>query len=84
MPSTNNYRLFGGSPGYIMRNGSIIQTTSPFVFGPFGSPSMGENTPAWRSGANAGFPAAYAAGSVATAIGGWPGGLLALLATPGT
>ena len=89
MASTNNYRLFGGSPGWIMRNGYIINTNDVNgLYGPYGIGGMGDTpitNPRWRSGAGAGFPAAYAAGSVATSIGGWPGsGVLALLGTPGS
>ena len=89
MASTNNYRLFGGSPGYIMRNGFIINTNDvTSLFGPYGIGGMFDttrNNPRWSSGAGAGFPAAYAPGSVSHSIGGWPGsGILALLSTPGT
>jgi hypothetical protein len=76
MPSTNNYRLFGGTPNHIMRNGRIINMSSPTMWGPAGEAySMDWYGGRWRGGGGAGFPAAYAAGSVAPNIVGWPGQL---------
>jgi hypothetical protein len=80
LPSTNNWRLLPmGKPGYIMRNGQIINLNSDTMWGPHGEPGMdGFVLPGgsrWRSGAGAGVPAAYAVGSVAGNIIGWPGQL---------
>jgi hypothetical protein len=76
--STNNWRLLPSEyrrPGYIMRNGRIIDTNSPTMFGPLGSGSLGDAGPApsWRSGAGAGVPSAYSPGSTAYGVTGWPG-----------
>jgi hypothetical protein len=77
MPSTNNWRLLPtGKPGYIMRNGQIINLNSTQMWGPAGEPySMDWYGGRWRSGAGAGVPAAYAAGPTAPNIVGWPGQL---------
>jgi hypothetical protein len=78
MPSTNNWRLLPPNyrrPGFIMRNGQIINTNSPTMYGPLGSGSLGDEgtAPGWRSGAAAGYPSAYSPGGTGYAVWGWPG-----------
>jgi len=48
LPSTNNWRLLGMGPGYVMRNGRIINTRSIGA----SSPAIGQSRSAW-------FPAEY-------------------------
>jgi hypothetical protein len=77
LPSTNNWRLLPPdfrNPRYIMRNGFIIDTQGGTMYGPWGtSDNMGEDSPAWRSGAGVGMPSAYARSPIDNAISGWPG-----------
>lgn len=79
MPSTNNWRLIpGGRPGLVMRNGRIIDTNDPEgMYGPHGMGEFGGGylNPRWRSGSGLGVPAAYASGSIAGTVFGWPGQL---------
>jgi hypothetical protein len=76
LPSTNNWRLLPlGTPGYIMRNGEIINLNSTQLYGPFGPvPTNQEGGPPWKSGVQSGSPAAWAWGHNNQAIG-WPGQL---------
>ncbi len=56
LPSTNNYRLLGGDynqPGYIMRNGYIINTNHPWLYAPLGNIMQH-----YASGAAKGMPSA--------------------------
>lgn len=76
-PSTNNWRLIpAGQPGFIMRNGQIINTNDQQgLYGPYGMGEFGgryEN-PRWRGGSGLRVPAAHAFGSIAGSIFGWPG-----------
>ncbi len=77
LPSTNNYRILPPDfrqPGYIMRNGQIIDMNGPTMHGPWGtSDSMSGDAPSWRSGAGVGYPVAFARSPIDTAISGWPG-----------
>jgi hypothetical protein len=75
-PSTNNWRLLPtGKPGYIMRNGNIINLNSTQLYGPYGPvPTNQEGSPPWKSGINAGSPVAHAWGHGNQMIG-WPGQL---------
>lgn len=75
-PSTNNWRLIGNDPRFIMRNGYIIDRYATDLKGPpvpdigFGNNYGG---PFWNSQAGevSGFPAAYNRGY--TSFAGWPG-----------
>ena len=79
MPSTNNWRLLpGGQPGFVMRNGRIIDVNdAEGMYGPYGRGEFGGRygNPRWRSGSALGVPAAHAFGSIAGTIFGWPGQL---------
>ena len=75
-PSTNNWRLIGRGPGYIMRNGVVINmhADADSLYGPQGSGAMPGQV-AWRSGLPEGVPVAYAASTNSSNVLGWPGGI---------
>jgi hypothetical protein len=82
-PSTNNWRLLGRGPGWIMRNGMPIQTQSAggrWGYPAGGGPSSGASGEQWMlpypislgTGAGYGMPNLWATG-VAPPYAGWPG-----------
>lgn len=80
-PSTNNWRLLGMGPGWVMRNGVPIKMDAAFHGGPSGwSPSSvtaehgSFGSPiALGTGAPYGVPGLLAPGSGGSATAGWPG-----------
>jgi hypothetical protein len=83
LPSTNNWRLLGKGPGWIQRNGFLIDTQSPSTrFGyrsgafPTGGVSAEQYVPfnqlALGSGASFGLPNLLSTG-VSPSTSGWPG-----------
>ena len=73
-PSTNNWRLLGSTPEFIMRNGYIINRFHPQLRYPFANTTENAifgNT--YKSGATMGFPSAFAYGNNGPAFAGWPG-----------
>jgi hypothetical protein len=77
-PSTNNWRLFGGTPGQVMRNGRIINLRATDLRGPgwTDGPSnrLGYSGPNWSMGSaeTRGYPAGYSYG-LGLSFAGWPG-----------